>query len=49
MIDSEIKKSVNTLPKDVDPNDASVYKPLASPRVSYNKLDNALKEYYSNS
>ena len=46
VIDREVSKRVNTLPKDVDPDDPTIYKPLASPRVSKNLLDNALKEAY---
>ena len=46
VINKEITKPTNTLPKDVDPNDPKVFKPIASPRASYNVLDNALKQAY---
>lgn len=49
VIEKEVTKQVNTLPKDVNPNDPKVFKPIASPRVSYKKLDDALKDAYGQS
>lgn len=49
VIEREVSKRVNTLPKDQDPNDPSIYKPLASPRISKNFLDNSLKEHFGQS
>ena len=37
-------KPVNTLPKNVDANDPTIYKPIPSPRASANVLDKKLKE-----
>jgi hypothetical protein len=49
VINTEVTKKVNTLPKDQDPNDPRVFKPVASPRASFKVLDNALKQNYGQS
>jgi hypothetical protein len=49
MIQQEVRKSVNVLPKNMDPNDPNVFKPVASPKVSFKKLNEAVKEFYSGS
>jgi hypothetical protein len=46
VIDREVSKAINTLPKDADPSDPTIVKPIASPRISFNELDKALKEHY---